>query len=170
MSIPPNWVDRIFTKLTLVYGRDFLSRWEGVEIGSVKTDWAHELASLGDWPEAIAYGLANLPVERPPTALQFRQICRSAPPKASTALPEPAVKADPARVAAELAKLADIRIVNRVAPSTIDHKAWAKSIMAEHDAGRKLNPTRLRFAREALGIKLSAGDDEAQALRRMEAA
>ena len=169
MSIPLNWVDRIFTKLTLVYGRDFLSRWEGVEIGSVKTDWAHELASLGDWPEAIAYGLANLPVERPPTALQFRQICRSAPPKASTALPEPSVKADPARVAAELAKLAPLRVAT-VMDYTVDHKAWARRLLARHDDGEVLKPIQLRFAREALGIKLSAGDDEAQALRRMEAA
>lgn len=29
MSLPAAWIDKIFTKLTLAYGRDFLGRWEG---------------------------------------------------------------------------------------------------------------------------------------------
>lgn len=150
MSLPLPWIDQIFTKLSLAYGRDFLARWEGQDIGCVKTDWCHELSSLGDWPEAIAYGLANLPVDRPPTALQFRQICRSAPARATAALPEP--KADPARIAAELAKLAPLRAAT-VMDYTVDHKAWAKRIIARNDAGETINPTSLSMARAALGIK-----------------
>jgi len=105
MSLPATWIDRIFTKLTLVYGREFLARWDsaGVPIEAVKADWAHELEGFDQWPEAIAHALKNLPPERPPTVLQFRELCRKAPPKPLPALPEP--KANPERVRAELAKL-----------------------------------------------------------------
>lgn len=103
MSLPNTWIDRIFTKLTLVYGREFLNRWEGVPIEAVKADWAHELDGFDKWPEAIAHALQNLPPDRPPTVLQFRALCRSAPPKPLPQLPAP--KADPARVKAELSKI-----------------------------------------------------------------
>lgn len=149
MSLPIPWVDRIFEKLALIYGREFTGRWEscGASIADVKTDWAHELAGYQHWPEAIAYALANVPADRPPTVLQFREICRKAPPKALPRLPEP--KADPERVRQELAKLEPLR-ARAVAGRVMDHKAWAKRLLARHDAGEKLNPTVLRFAREAL--------------------
>lgn len=107
MSLPLTWVDRIFRKLTLRYGREFAARWDdiGLSIADVKTDWCEELAGFVAHPEAIAYALENLP-DRPPTVGQFKTICRTAP------LPEvkllPAPKANPQRVAAELAKLKEL--------------------------------------------------------------
>ena len=145
MSLPAKWVDALFTKLTLAYGRDFLARWEGLDICDVKTDWGHELAGFVNHPEAIAYALANLP-QRPPTVLEFRALCRRAPVKDAPKLEAP--RADPARVAAELAKLAPMRSQAR---PVIDGKDWARRLLARHDAGEKLRPIQVRFAREALG-------------------
>lgn len=143
MSLPIAWVDRIFEKLSRTYGREFLSRWDGLPLAEVKDDWAHELAGFANWPEAIKYGLENMPADRVPTVLQFRDICRKAPAKAVKALPAPA--ADPDRVRAEIAKL------NQRSPmGKQDPKGWARRILARHEAGEKLNPTTLRFAREAL--------------------
>jgi hypothetical protein len=34
----------------------------------------------------------------------------------------------------------------------VDHKEWARRIMGSYEGGGKVNPTTLRFAREALGI------------------
>jgi hypothetical protein len=79
MPLPAAWVDRLFEKLTMVYGRDFLARWEGLEIKKVKEDWAHELSGFFTHPEALAYGLEFLP-ERAPSVIEFRNICRKAPP------------------------------------------------------------------------------------------
>ena len=149
MSLPLPWVDKIFLKLTLIYGRDFIGRWEGLEIADVKTDWGHELAGFENWPEAIAHALATCPPGKPPTVIEFRELARKAPRAKVPALPEP--KVDPDRVAAELAKLAPIRKA-ALAPK-IDHKAWAKRLIERHNAGEILNPTTLRFAREALRIK-----------------
>lgn len=103
-ALPIAWVDRIFEKLNLIYGRAFIARWDdcGYPIEDVKADWAHELSGFKDHPDAISYALQHLPPDRPPTVLQFREIARKAPPKPLPRLPEP--KADMARVKAELAK------------------------------------------------------------------
>lgn len=77
MSLPEAWVDRIFDKLTLVYGHQFLSRWDGMPIADVKADWGHELRGFAQNPNAIAYGLDHLPPGKPPTVLEFRAICNS---------------------------------------------------------------------------------------------
>jgi hypothetical protein len=38
----------------------------------------------------------------------------------------------------------------------VDHKAWARRIIGRFDAGDRVNPTTLRFAREALRMHLSS--------------
>jgi hypothetical protein len=154
MSLPVEWVDKIFLKLTLLYGRDFVGRWEGLSIADVKTDWGHELSGFEDWPEAIAYALANLPAGKPPTVLEFRDMARKAPRKALVELPGP--PADPAKVAAELAKLAALTARKRDSTGR-DEKAWAKRLQARHEAGDPLKPIQIRFYREALRLPVAGG-------------
>jgi hypothetical protein len=102
MSLPNAWIDRIFTKLTLVYGREFTDRWAVEMVPMVKADWAHELAGFKDHPEAIAHGLQHLPPDRAPTVLQFRDICRNAPAPEAPRLEAPV--ANPEVVRAWIAK------------------------------------------------------------------
>ena len=145
MSIPLSWVEKIFQKLILVYGRDFFARWEGVALADVKADWAHELAGFESWPEGISHALANLPPSKPPTALEFRDLARKAPRRDALALPEP--KADPARMAAELGKLS----ANKArANASADSKAWARRLLAREAAGERLKPAVARLAHAAL--------------------
>lgn len=148
MSLHIAWVDKIFHKLTLLYGRDFIGRWEGLEIADVKTDWGHELSGFENWPEAIAHALATLPPGKPPTVMEFRDLARKAPRKELLQLPGP--PADPERVAAELKKLA--AITGKAAPQVnrIDHKAWARKLIAREKAGEVLNMTVARMAHQAL--------------------
>lgn len=87
--LPVEWIDRIFTKLSLTYGRAFMAQYEGLEPAAVKADWAHELAGFQRSPEALRYALQNLPADRPPNVLQFRAMCRRMPPPAVKALPAP---------------------------------------------------------------------------------
>jgi hypothetical protein len=93
MSLPIAWVDRIFLRLVGIYGAQFKAKFSvienGVDIGmaNAKEVWADELANFADWPEAIAYALKNLPTDRAPNALEFREICRRAPKKEPLALP-----------------------------------------------------------------------------------
>lgn len=88
MPLQSSWVDRIFMKLSLTYGRDFLARWEGLDMDTVKADWAHELAALSGHPKRIAYGIENLP-SKAPTVIEFRTACWSMPVVEVLQLPAP---------------------------------------------------------------------------------
>lgn len=145
MSLPMPWVEKIFKKLTLVYGRDFLSRWEGVSISDVKTDWAHELTGFDANPKAIAHALQNLPIDKPPTVYQFRTIAYKCPSDAVVFIDQP--KASAERIAAELLAMVPIRNQPKV-----DGKEWARRLISRHDAGDMIRPYSLNLAKGALGL------------------
>lgn len=104
--LPPEWVDRIFTKLSLTYGRAFMSQYEGLDPAAVKADWGVELAGFQRLPDALRYGLQNLPADRVPNVLQFRALCRRAPAPEVKQLPTPQMdEAARAKVRAMLSEL-----------------------------------------------------------------
>jgi len=145
MSLSNQAIDRLFTRLGATYGSQWDKSLGSAPLGDVKTLWAHELSAYANSLHRIAWALENLP-PRCPNVIEFKQLCRQAPAPEATALPEP--KADPDRLKRELAKLADIK--KAVVADKVDHKAWAKKILARYTAGERINPTSLRFAREAL--------------------
>ena len=144
MGMPSAWIDRIFDKLTLTYGRAFLDRWKDLDLSAVKSDWMRELDGMERHPEAIAFALSNL-TEKPPTVIEFRTMCRRAPLPVVPALEAP--KSDPERVRAELAKLAPLQLAARVPSGGRD---WAHRILARSAAGERIRPLTLKFATEAV--------------------
>lgn len=141
MTLPAKWVDRIFARLTVRYGRAFMARWDGVDEGLVKEDWAHELAGFAQWPEAIDHALQNLPADKPaPTVNEFRALALRAPQPQREALPAPA--ANPERMQAELARASQARTVH-----TGGHRDWARRIVARSQAGEKVSKGVLQMAR-----------------------
>lgn len=104
MPLPANWVDHLFAKLTVRYGAAFMRQWNDADPAMVKADWAEVLDGASG--PSLQYAIANLPYS-PPNAMQFRDICRSAPAPTVPELPAP--PADPARVAAALGRMAEIR-------------------------------------------------------------
>lgn len=153
MSLPHLWIERIFSKLTLAYGRDFLGRWTGIPIAEVKTDWSECLKGFADQPQAIAFALANLPDSKPPTAQEFRALCRQSPQIPSALLT--ASKADYTVVAEQLAKMGKT-VGAKVEDTNRDHKRWAKLLKARHDKGEKLSLVQIKSYRIALDIKAAA--------------
>lgn len=91
MPMPSHWIDKLFTKLELTYGKRFMEQWPGVSTEVVKADWAHELDGMEKHAESIRWALAHLPVDFPPTVLQFRELCRRAPGPSFKALPAPEI-------------------------------------------------------------------------------
>lgn len=146
MRFPTAWIDKIFDRLSIRYGRDFLGRWEGMPIAAVKTDWCSVLEGMAGHPEAISWALENLPDSKPPTAQDFRALCRRAPMPSLAQLPAP--MPDPDRVAAEMARLAPIRVTGQVLVD--DGKDWARRLLSRERDGERLSPSQIRFAREAL--------------------
>jgi hypothetical protein len=146
MSLSNQAIDRLFTRLGATYGAQWDKSLGTAPLGDVKTLWAHELAPFANSLHRIAWALENLPA-RCPNVIEFKQLCRQAPAPETPALPEP--KADPERLKQELSKLGDLR-VKLLTDNRVDHKAWAKRIMVRYRAAERINPTVLRFAREAL--------------------
>mgnify|MGYP000848903711 len=138
-------VERVFSRLAATYCADWVRSIAGVPISDVKTAWAHELSGFLATREAmraVAWALENLP-EKVPNAIAFRNLCRQAPAAPAALLDAP--RADPARVAAELAKLAPARALQE----PVQPRAWAKSIIARHAGGESITPTQLAMARAA---------------------
>jgi len=156
MSLRSEAVERIFTRLTATYGREFMGKWEGQEIVPVKSLWAHELASFDDKPRlnCIAWALENLPA-RAPNLIEFKMLCRQAPQWQALQLDAP--KVDPKIVDAEMAKIAATAIRSSSSrDSHGDPLGWAKHLKARHDGGEKLGMYQIFCYRKALGIEVKA--------------
>lgn len=84
------WIERLFERLAVKYGRDFMSQYAGLEPEAVKADWAHELRDYtGErGGQIMRWALEHLP-ERVPNSIQFHNICRQAPRPEQAALPMP---------------------------------------------------------------------------------
>lgn len=159
MSLPASWVDRIFQKLTLTYGRDFAARWEGLDVSEVKADWAEALGGYEQHPEAIAFALTILDPAKPPTVLQFAELCRRAPVKAPLALESPAPNPEVATMALNALKRAGVKQVG--------DKSWAYRLRDREiqGKGKGLTSFQRHAWREALGVApgVAAQDVEGQA-------
>lgn len=145
MSLPLQAVDRLFARLSATYGRDFASKYEGLDQNAVKSSWAHELAGFAPHLDAIAWALENLP-ERPPNVIEFRALCRRAPtPEAPRIEHSPAGKE---RIAAELKKLG--HVVRGTPTQGIDRRDWARRIVARDASGDNITRAQLAMAKDAL--------------------
>lgn len=142
MPLPASWVDHLFAKLTVRYGAAFLRQWPAdVDVSLVKADWAEVLDGFDGFPDGIAYALRNLDPQRPPNALQFRDLCRqcrSDPPSLSIADDRPS--ADPQRVREIICRLRS----QPIGDVYVGPKAWAHRLRDRELAGEKLT----RFQRE----------------------
>lgn len=136
MSLPSSWIDKIFQKLTIAYGQDFLDRWRDIDIDDVKADWATELAGFKERPEAIAHALNHLPDSKPPTVFEFRKLCINAPRPAGQEL---------GYVGSKPAQKIEIGRAN------VGMKDWAHRLKAKHDAGAKLNLYQIQCYKAAIG-------------------
>jgi hypothetical protein len=106
MDSQESLVELIFSKCSLVYGREFLGRWEGLNMDEVKADWRRELGAVLQDPQAVKHALLHLP-EKAPTVLTFRALCIRKPDIYVAKLPPP--KETPEQFRAVSSKLRDLR-------------------------------------------------------------
>lgn len=85
--LPMKWIDEIFRRLSVRYGREFSLKYENLDPEAVKRDWQDFLVGFASRPDAIEYALKNLPDSKPPNVAEFAAICRRAPIKSELALP-----------------------------------------------------------------------------------
>ncbi|WP_066336036.1 hypothetical protein [Azohydromonas lata] len=142
MSPRAEFVDVLFDRLSLRYGCAFLARWKGLDLQAVKADWARELASYAERPEAIEHALALLDPNEPPTAACLRDLCSTVPAPAFRAKPEP----KQAQRAAEIRH----KYLRPVPPRTGRERAWAADMVQRANAGERVSGYGLRLALDAL--------------------
>lgn len=138
-------IELIFAKCSLVYGRDFLDRWPGIDEDEIKADWARELGGMLDNPHRIKYGLEHLPL-RTPSALHFREICRMGPDMPQKQVPliaEEKPKRDPARVATLVKRVLDRQGKRRPLQ-------WAYDLQERERRGEELSVAQAHAWRNAL--------------------
>ncbi len=143
MSPRAEFIEALFHRLTLRYGRPFLARWEAVPVDEVKADWQRELASYAERPETIEYALALVDPAEPPTAAQFRDLCSTAPAPAFRAQPQ----AKQAQRAAEVRR----KCLRPVMPRIGQDVKWAADMVQRAQAGERVSRYGLRLALDALG-------------------
>lgn len=102
MSLSTRVVDRLFERLLLTYGSEWVSLWRGADANEVKSLWAVELAPWAERLDALGWALEHLP-ERAPNLVAFKALCRQAPAPQAPALPMP--ERDPQRMAQALQAL-----------------------------------------------------------------
>ncbi len=74
-ALPIAWIEALFDKMALSYGKRFTDQWGGVEPTKLKDHWAKELACMSR--KELSRGYAAL--ERrdwPPTLPEFKKMCR----------------------------------------------------------------------------------------------
>ena len=148
--LPGTWVHRIWSAMRGNYGAEFDRRWqcpEGtdpeVHVQQLRETWQRELRCFRTFPEAISYGLENLP-PRPPSLPEFRAICLRAPARAQPAQAPllPPVARDRPRLAAELGRA--VEALSKRKPT-----ACLEEMEAKVARGETLTPGQRQWLRNA---------------------
>jgi len=139
-------IDMLFKTLSATYGAAWDRSLGTAPLNDVKTVWGSHLA--GFTVADIRYALDHLSAKCP-NVFEFRDLCRAAPRKETQRIEAP--KADPAVVAGELERQLGVR--QAIASGLNDPKAWAKTLVRRADAGERIRPISLKFARQALGLE-----------------
>ena len=133
-----SWVERIFVRMSAMYGRLFAEMWAGVDPAEVKATWIDDLAPFCG--QQIAWAMEQCKSrDLPPTLPMFRSLCQQAPRPAAPALPAPVVPVEEAQrrvqeaSAKALAPRPDGLAWARVKPASAE--AWEASICELAAAG-----------------------------------
>jgi hypothetical protein len=138
MPVSQRWVDEIHSRLLIRYGREWVNLYPGIDPEMVKADWAQALDNMPAY--RIKHALENLP-DAVPNVVKFRDLCLKAPDQGLPMVGYDA-KANPEVVRA---------VMQGMKPKERDDgKNWARSLLRRANAGERLNPVQMRFAREAL--------------------
>lgn len=136
-------LNTLFATMSTHFGKRFVDMWNWVDVMAVRADWANALGDMDD--EQLQRGFnAMQKLEWPPSLPEFMSLCgpkRHAP---SAQMPD-RVKPNP-----EIAKKLDEAINGSIKKSDdvkVDHKAWARKILANPSAYSAYS---IKCARQAL--------------------
>lgn len=134
-------IDAIHARMLVRYGSKWINMWAGVDMEMIKADWALELESVRR--DQVLFALDHLPPEFPPTAGQFRALCREHRPGAEHAryvsLPMPArSEASDAKAIAAKGSIRALVARMRESGGGGSREATIERLRAIHEAGGTL--------------------------------
>lgn len=152
MSLSTRVVDRLYERLMLTYGSQWMALWQGADLNEVKSLWASELSPWANRLDALGWALDHLP-ERPPNLIAFKALCRQAPAPNVPALPLP--ERDPQRMQQAMAILRGLTGESDGQPVRVGGKVSggrtpAQSVidgLIERGEKRALNPAQVAVLR-----------------------
>ncbi len=151
-ALPASWVEKIWCVMRATYGAEFDRQWEvpaGVDpvahVDQLKAFWAHELGRYLARPDALAYGLDNLP-PRAPNLAEFKALCNRRPDAPWQALAGPV-----GRPAPEVLALA-AAVGKAAARSPRD---WIGRLQQRQAQGERLSPAQ-RQALQTVAARMAA--------------
>lgn len=73
--LPTSWVERMFDKMLLDFGKKFVDQWSGTDPDKLIAHWAHEMADYSG--AEIKRGLSEMEQrDWPPSLPEFKKMCR----------------------------------------------------------------------------------------------
>ncbi len=141
-ALPSQWIDRLFSRFSSMYGAAWLEKWRGVDPADVRRTWAEDLAGFDGETLRRALDPAKASCQFPPSCPEFVAICRQfrSPPARVAYLAAP-TSAMPQHIAEQLHQF--------VHGERKDCRGWAKKILANPSAYPHISRT---FAEDAMGI------------------
>jgi hypothetical protein len=145
-ALPNAWIDRLFERFALMYGKHWFDQWGGLAIDDVKAAWATDLAFASGEQVRKALDHCRTHNKFPPTSPEFVGLCKAfSATYDRPALPDYSKGEIAPAVRAEIAKFL-------TAAEKRDPKDWARRILAEQAAGNYPHVCGIEMAKRALGL------------------
>jgi len=109
-ALPDAWIDRLFQRFSLMYGKEWAEKWSGLPLDQVKAAWSQDLAFASADQLRLALDHCKANNKFPPSSPEFVGLCKQFRVQGSPllALVEPRGEM-PAKVRDMLAKLRGAR-------------------------------------------------------------
>jgi hypothetical protein len=77
LRLPDSWIEKIFERLSSLYGTAFTAKWNGIDSQNVKRVWAETLAGMTGEQIKAALIECGRTCAYPPSAPEFYQLCKA---------------------------------------------------------------------------------------------
>lgn len=172
-ALPERWVERLFERMLLDYGKKFSDQWGGADTDALIAHWSRELAGYSG--AELKRGLDALSNrDWPPTLPEFKKLCRR-PMDAATAYYE-AVAGIQARANGEYGKWSHPAIYWAAMPLSFDlreqtyeqiKQRWSAALAEQMDKGEWPEIPQPMIALPAPGKTKTSREEASQRLREL---
>lgn len=153
-----DWIERIFARLSGIYGSEFTYKWADVDNDALKAEWADALG--GFHADDIGAALQSCRAQpKAPNLPEFASMCRQNMNTRTTKQIPPLTPAERVAAAKVAQKVAQSMSEKKENPN--GRKQWAYRLMEREAKGESLPHVSKMFWREALGYSLDTDVTEA---------